>query len=481
MRTREYECCAAEGTRTTESVAVNAMPELVPLLSDIEDTFTSERIHPMPSFRDSLVAQLRHPIQFHAGDMWGPPQYTNWMDEERSWKDSCYLGDWTFLPTIRYTGPDVLKLFADCSVNTMNNFKIGQSKHIIHTNRDGKVIEDGLLTRTADEELICYSSYWADYIRRNGNYRVDMEPIEQVKFHLQGPNALFVLETALGRDFRDLKFMRNEDVTIAGVPTRVLRQGMSGEIGFELQADKAQGQILRETILEAGTKYGIHEMGGRVAMLNHLQAAYPTVMTDYLPAMYDDDGAGYLEEYMGEADGYFARYYGAVAGSFESDDVSGWYRSPVELGWGGRINFDHKFRGDEALRVEKADPKRTLCTLKWNSDDIIDIYASLFRQGDLPDFMEMPQDPRHYLYFDKILKDGKEVGATSSRGYSAHFREMISLAVLDIELAVPGTDVTVVWGAPGSPQREIRATTALAPYKEVRSRVDLTTLPARPF
>ncbi|MFE7835138.1 glycine cleavage T C-terminal barrel domain-containing protein [Streptomyces sp. NPDC057474] len=431
----------------------------------------------MSSSSESLVSQLRRPLKYHAGDIWGPPQFTNWVDEERSWKENCYIGDWSFLPSLRYTGPDALRLFADCSVNTMGNFRIGQSKHIIHCNHDGKVIEEGILTRTGEQELIAYSTYWADYIRRTGDYDVEMEPIEEVKYHLQGPNALYVLESLLGREFRDIKFMRNETVTIAGVQTRVLRQGMSGEIGFELQAPLADGRKLWEAVVDAGQEYDIHELGGRVAMLNHLQAAYPTVTIDYLPALFDEVGIGYREEIQAAEGGYFEKYYWAVAGSFESDDVRDWYRSPVELGWGNRINFDHRFPGDEALRRELEAPKRTLCTLRWNADDVIDIFASFFRQGELPDFMEMPQDPRAFMYFDKVLKDGAVVGATSSRGYSAHFREMISLAVVDVEVARPGTEVTVIWGNPGTPQREIRAVTAPAPYKEVRSRVDLKSLP----
>lgn len=430
----------------------------------------------LPSFN----LPLRRNLQRHAGDLFGPPQFTNWVDEERSWKETCYIGDWTnALVTFRYTGPDVLRLFADCSVNTMNRFAIGQSKHVIHCNRDGKIIEEGVLTRTGEHELIAYSTFWADFWRRNnGDYDVEMEPIEEVKYHVQGPNALFVLEKLTGRDLRHMQFMRNESVTIAGVETRLLRQGMSGEIGFELQAPLEAGPTIWAAVLEAGQEYDIHEIGGRVWMLNHLQAGYPTLALDYLPAIFDQDGADYVKEISGYEE--LNQYYWAAAGSVESDDISDWYRSPIELGWANRINFDHSFRGDHALKRELAAPKRTICTLRWNAEDVIDVYASFFHQdGDLPDFMEMPQDPRGYLYFDKVIKDGQIVGTTSSRGYSAHFREMISHAVIDIEFAKPGTEVTVIWGNPGTPQREIRAVTAPTPYKEARGRVDLRTLPAR--
>jgi vanillate/3-O-methylgallate O-demethylase len=431
----------------------------------------------MTSTAQTLFAQMRRPLRHHQGDMWGAPQFTSWVDEEMSWKTSCYLGDWSFLPSVRYTGPDVLRLFADCSVNSMRNFGVGQSKHVIHCNNDGKVIEEGVLTRTGEQELLAYATFWPDHVRRHGDYDVEMEPIDEAEYHLQGPNSVSVMERLLGRRFRDIGFMRNETVTIAGVQTRVLRQGMSGELGFELQAPAAEARKVWDAVLEAGRDHGIRELGGRVAMLNHLQAAYPTLFLDYLPAIFDEDGDQYLNEIRTNWGEEYDKYYFAFAGSFASDEISDWYRSPVELGWANRINFDHPFRGDEALRRELESPKRKLCTLRWNAEDVIDVFSSFFREGELPDFMEMPQDPRGYLYFDRIHKDGKLVGTTSNRGYSAHFRAMLSLAVVDIDEAEPGNEVTVVWGNPGTPQREIRATTAPVPYKPDRARVDLATLP----
>jgi hypothetical protein len=28
---------------------------------------------------------------------WGLPEYTDWIDESLSWKETCYIGDWPFL------------------------------------------------------------------------------------------------------------------------------------------------------------------------------------------------------------------------------------------------------------------------------------------------------------------------------------------------------------------------------------------------
>lgn len=430
---------------------------------------------PNPDLDFSMKA-LRRPLKTHYGDAWGPPQFTNWVDESLSWKQTCYIGDWSFLPAIRFTGPDVLKLFSDTSVNSMANFAVGQSKHIIHCNADGKIIEEGVLSRFGEDEYVAFSTMWAEYVGRQGDYQVTSEYLKLAIYHVQGPTSVYLLEHVAGESLRDIKFMRFRKIRIAGHDVLALRQGMTGELGFELQLPAEHGREVWDAIVAAGRDFGIREMGGRVAMINHLEANYPTVVLDYMPAIFGPAETGYREEMFSGGGELMDAYY-RLAGSYESDDISDWYRSPVELGWGNRIKFDHAFLGDEALRKELEAPKRKIATLVWNSEDVIDVFASFFRDGPLPDFMEMPQDPRGFIYADKIIKDGKIVGMTSSRGYSAYFRQMISLCVIDLDCHEPGTEVTVVWGNPGTPQREIRATVARAPYKEDRARIDLTTLP----
>src|SRR5205823_11850624 len=103
--------------------------------------------------------------------------------------------------------------------------------------------------------------------------------------------------------------------------------------------------------------------------------------------------------------------------------------------------FDHKFIGRQSLEEEMADPKRTMVTLVWNPDDLVDLYAALFRKDEpLPDFIEIPRDRRGYMYADAVLQDGELVGVSTSRGYSAYFREVISLCTIAIEQSEPGTD-----------------------------------------
>jgi len=55
--------------------------------------------------------------------------------------------------------------------------------------------------------------------------------------------------------------------------------------------------------------------------------------------------------------------------------------------------FDHDFLGRAALEAEVAQPKRTVVTLRWNREDVIDIYASLLRPGEEYKPLDLPYAP----------------------------------------------------------------------------------------
>lgn len=396
---------------------------------------------------------------------WGHPEYTDWLDESMSWKENCYIGDWSFLWQRRYRGPDVLRLFSDTSINSFATFNVTQSKHVTHCNRDGKVIHEGILSRWGEDDYMLFGrgGFLIDHHLRKGRYNVSTEPVEGFNFQVAGPNAEAVIRDLTGVSLRDIKFMHSQVVNIAGHEVYALRQGMSGEPGVELQGAAEHADDVYAAVLEAGKKFGMRKLGGRAAFINHLEACFPTIVTDYLPAIFSEDMAEYRAEFEAGMPPFAATFN--VAGSFDSDDISDWYRSPVELGWGRNIKFDHDFIGREALEKEVANPKRLIRTLVWNADDIVQVYASLFRKGDHYAFMDMPRAQRGAMFADRVEIDGRVVGVSTSRGYSYFFREMLSLCVIDVDHAEPGTEVVVIWGNPGEPQIPIRATVAPAPYK----------------
>jgi len=185
----------------------------------------------------------------------------------------------------------------------------------------------------------------------------------------------------------------------------------------------------------------------------------------------------YMDAYVPEVRGRWQ--FKRNGGSFEFDDPNELTRNPVELGWKRNIKFDHEFLGRESLEEVVRNPKRGMVTLVWNSDDVLKVYASMFKEGQPYQYMEIPRNPLGgNMIVDKVMKGGRMVGLTTSRCYSYYFREMLSLCSLDVDLCQSGTEIMVVWGNPGKPQKNIRATVAPAPYKEDKRRVDVTKLPS---
>lgn len=417
---------------------------------------------------------MRTPPATYAWSRFGAPEYTDWLDESLSWKDTCSIGDWSFLWQHRLSGPDVHRLLSETSVNSYSTFRVGQSKHAIHTNRDGKVIHEGIVTRYGDDDYVIHGrgGFWVDYQRNRGDYDVTVTQDDWFVFQIAGPNAVRVLDKLMaGNELRQTRYMHVSPLRIAGHDVWALRQGMSGEIGFELQGPREHGAAVHDAVMDAGQEFGIRRLGARVTMINHLEACYPTIATDYIPAIFDEDMAEYLEIFRSSMPAYAQPAY--IAGSYDGREISEYYRSPIELGWARTVNVDHDFLGRDALAAEKAEPRRVIRTLGWDGDDVVAVFASLFRPGTDYPFMDMPRDQRGFMWADKVTAGDDVVGVATSRGYSYSFRRMLSLATIDVAHADIGTQLTVHWGTPDGPQKPIRATVAPAPYKQDRSRGDL--------
>lgn len=411
-----------------------------------------------------------------------PGEYTHWIEEQLSWKETCYIGDWTFLANLRLTGPDALELLSDVSINSFDDYAVGEGKHLVQCNEEGDVVADGVIVREGDEEFIIHGvpSYWTAYHLEQGDYDASTEWRDTFNFQIQGPNSLKVLDKVADGAPRDVDFMNFGHVEIAGNDVRAVRFGMSGEIGFELQGPGEYGDEVWDAILEAGEEYGIRRLSVKTSAINQLESGIPTRIRDYVSAILHDG----MEEYRDWLREHMHRdlITHPIEGSFDSDDITDWYRDPVELGWDWYIDEDDEFIGSDALKTKAEDLDRTLVTLEWSDDDVSDVYDSLFGTGETYKYMDMPHQQKRAMIADDVHKDGEQVGVATMRGYTYYFRKMLSLAVIDAEHAKPGTEVTVLWGEGNNPksptveshaQKEVAATVAATPYKKDRRRANL--------
>jgi glycine cleavage system aminomethyltransferase T len=142
-----------------------------------------------------------------------------------------------------------------------------------------------------------------------------------------------------------------------------------------------------------------------------------------------------------------------ISGNY-SQKPDDFHRTPYDLGWGRLVNFDHDFIGHAALASMADNQPNIFVALEWNSEDVIDVFASLFRAESF-DYMEMPRASA--LRGDGVYVDGNLVGCAMSRCYSYWFKKMISHGVVLAQHSEPGTEVEVKWGSANRRQRMIRA------------------------
>src|SRR3974390_829943 len=69
------------------------------------------------------------------------PEFTNWRDEQRAWRETCVLFDQSHhMADIFIDGPDALKLASYLTVNTFANFPVNRAKQFIPCSHHGHVI-----------------------------------------------------------------------------------------------------------------------------------------------------------------------------------------------------------------------------------------------------------------------------------------------------------------------------------------------------
>jgi vanillate/3-O-methylgallate O-demethylase len=404
---------------------------------------------------------------------WIPWQYTGYHEESESFHRTAYLGDWSGLPKLHVSGPGAVEFLSRYCANSFATFEPGRIKHSIQTDAAGKVIGEGVLYRLADGSFR-YSGGGALWLASRAKEdatpaRVALETPDRFVFAIQGPRSLDVVEDFLGQSVRDLDFSRTREVRFDGHDMQLLRTGVSGQLGYEFQGPSEIADLVWARLADVGRQQGLRLLGGRSQLISHVEYGFATIGRDYLPGGGGQPGSG--QSYR----------LGVRGGSYVSDDPSDFQRSPVELGWAGSVSLDHDFLGRDVLAIEKRDgTTRRLVGLEWNTEDVVGVFAAQFADGGLPTPFEMPRNVlHHWLYPDQIRSGDRLVGVSTSRVYSTFLRRMISLGMIDAELAQPGAEVEVLWGDPGSAQREIRARVRALPFATDARRTDVRALPPR--
>jgi len=413
------------------------------------------------------------------------PEFTNWRDEQRSWRNSVALHDQSYhMNSLFVRGPDALRVFESVGVNTFKKFAPGKAKQFLGCSPEGYVIGDGILYFLEENELLLVgnpaTTNWVQFNceQRGFDVAVELDPLWAInparkrvhyRYQVEGPHALEVLQEVHGGQLPELKFFRSGWLEIAGCKVRAMRHSMGGVPGLEVSGPWEDRDKVKSAIVEAGKQFGLRQIGSLAYFTTVIETGWWAVPVS---AIYTSPE---LTEYREWLPAKSAEARMSLGGSFYSPNIEDYYVTPWDIGHGHLIKFDHDFVGREALERMANEQHRRKVTLVWNPEDVLKVFQSLLQDGPMAKHIDLPLAATARLHYDKVLdKDGKVVGLSHYPGYSVNERAMMSLGSVDVAYSEPGTEVVMVWGEEGGGKKgepwieshvqvEIRATVAPVP------------------
>ena len=444
--------------------------------------------NPVQMLRNSKAGMYVYPVV--------TPEFRNWRTEQEAWRSGAVLFDQTHhMDEVIVEGPQATEFLSHHGINSFANFELNRAKHFVPVTPNGHVIGDHIIFREREDKYVLVgrapTSNWLMFCAAYGkwNIRIRHDPRstsrpegervirEHYRFQIQGPLAPKIFEQMNGGPIPDIKFFHVDWINIGSKKVQALRHGMSGAPGLEIWGPYADKHYIQSVILEAAAKVGVDlvQCGSRAYSTNTLESGW---IPSPLPGIYT--GEGIMSEYRDwlGADMYEAA--GAIGGSFVSENIEDYYVNPFELGYDFYIGWKKDdFIGKSALEAIKATgAKRKKVTFEWNRDDVLKVIASAFEDGTPYKWIDFPQPNYASSSADMVLNaEGQMVGMSMFNGYSWNERSMLSLGVVNSNVAV-GDVLTLKWGEPDDTEKtstelhkqaEIRVRVAPTPYsKEAR-------------
>ena len=190
-------------------------------------------------------------------------------------------------PLYKYlvTGKDATKLVNRVITRDIRKVSVGQVIYCCWCDEQGKVIDDGTITRL-DENKYRWTA--ADpslrWFRQNGiNMDVQVEDISEkaAALALQGPTSGKLLKSVAEADIANLKYFRVTHGKIASVPVDISRTGYTGDLGYEIWVPWNDAVKVWDAVMEAGKRFDIHAAGMLALDVARIEAGLLLIEVDY--------------------------------------------------------------------------------------------------------------------------------------------------------------------------------------------------------
>src|SRR5881227_594010 len=190
-------------------------------------------------------------------------------------------------PLYKYmiTGKDATRLVNRVITRDINKVKVGQVIYCCWCDEEGKVIDDGTISRL---EQNVYRWTAADpslrWFRQNGlNMDVQIEDISEkvAALALQGPTSAKLLKAVAEADIANLKYFRVTRGKIAGVPVDISGTGYTGDLGFEVWMPWKDAVKVWDALIAKGKAFDIHPAGMIALDIARIEAGLILIEVDY--------------------------------------------------------------------------------------------------------------------------------------------------------------------------------------------------------
>jgi aminomethyltransferase len=334
-------------------------------------------------------------------------------------------------PLYKYliTGSDATKFVNRVITRDINKVKIGQVIYCCWCDEQGKVIDDGTITRL-DENMYRWTA--ADpsirWFHQNAlGLDVKIEDISRAlaALALQGPTSGRLLKVAAEADIANLKYFRVTHGKIAGVEVDISRTGYTGDLGYEVWIPWNEAPKVWDALMDVGRQFDIHPAGMLALDVARIEAGLILIEVDYTSS----------KRALIESQKY----------------------SPYEIGLGKLVDLNKEhFIGRAALEHEnKRGPKRLLMGLDINWEDVERLYDAVGLGPQVQSTASRASVP--------VYRGGLQVGKATSTTWSPTLKKMIALASLNREHAAAGTELQMELTVE-SVRHKVRAVTRELPF-----------------
>jgi aminomethyltransferase len=312
-------------------------------------------------------------------------------------------------PLFKYLirGRDAVKLVDRVITRDAFKLAIGQVFYTPWCDEYGKVIDDGTVTRLAEDTFRWTA---ADpslrWLSQNAiGLDVAIEDIsEQVAaLALQGPTSGKLLDAVADADVKSLKYFRMTRGAIAGVPVDISRTGYTGDLGYEIWMPWDRATAVWDALMSHGRPYDIHPAGMLALDVARVEAGLLLIEVDFNSS----------KKALIESQKY----------------------SPYEMGLGRLVQLDTRpFVGRTPLAEEhRRGPARQIVGLDISWPAIEALYDDIGLAPQVSAAASRLAVP--------VYKVGRQVGRATTTTWSPVLKKMIALATVAAPHTAPGTEL----------------------------------------